>query len=192
MPSGYTAGTPDALLIDVAVLYFDKKGGDGNPTRFGVTVGGATFEPGIEMRQVEFDGRRSDIEGMDRITMRTGVISGTMLMELPKHIPLIEPGTVITSGVSPETALYTPKSASTLLTPDTDYLTNVLLLWTKADGTLAGVKMPRALGLFTQIAGEDKNEGKLQFRIEARLENGAAASSTDTAPYQYVEMTAIS
>ena len=192
MPSGYTSGTPSALLIDVGVLYFDKQGGDGNPTKYGLSVGGVTFEPGLEWRQPEFDGRRSNIEGLDRITFRDGKITGTILMELPKHIPLIEPGSVSSAGSSPETTIWTPKAASVLLTPDTDYLQNVRLLWTKSDGTLCGIRMTRALGTFTQLSGADKDEGKVQFSIEARLENGAAATSTDTAPYVYVEMSAIS
>ena len=192
MPSGYTAGTRGALLIDVAVLRFDKMGGDGNPTKYGLSVGGVTFESGLEWRQPEFDGRRSAIEGLDRVTDRSAVLTGVVLAELPKHIPLIEPGATSASGSAPETTVWTPKVASTLLTPDTDYLQNVTMLWTKSDATFAGIRMTRALGTFTQIAGDDKNEGKITFRIEARLENGAAASSTDTPPYVYVEMSAIS
>ena len=88
--------------------------------------------------------------------------------------------------------MWTPKVSSTLLTPNTDYLQNVTMFWTKADGTFAGVRMTRALGTFTQVAGDDKNEAKISFRIEARLEDGAAAASTDTAPYVWVEASAIS
>lgn len=192
MPSGYTSGTRAALLKDVGVLYFDKQGPDGNPTKFGLSVGGVTFEPGLEWRQPEFDGRRSNIEGLDRLTFREGTITATILMELPKHIPLIEPGTTDAAGSTPETTVWTPKPASTFLTPDTDYLQNVRLLWTKSDGSLCGVRMARALATFTQLAGADKDEGKVQVRLEARLEDSVAASSTDTSPYVYVEMSAIS
>ena len=193
MPSGYTAGTTAALLTDVGVLYFDKQQtADDNPTKYGLSVGGVTFEPGLEWRQPEFDGRRSNIEGLDRLTFREGVITATILMELPKHIPLIEPGATDAAGSAPESTVWTPKAASTFLSPDTDYLHNVRLLWTKSNGTLCGVRMTRALATFTQLAGADKDEGKVQVRIEARLENGAAATSTDTAPYVYVEMSAVS
>ena len=192
MPSGYTTGTRGALLIDVAVLRFDKQGGDGNPTKYGLTVGGVTFEPEIEWRQPEFDGRRSAIEGLDRKVFQGGVITGEVLAELPKHIPLIEAGATSAAGSAPETSVWTPKAASTMLTPNTDYLQNVTMLWTKSDGTFAGIRMTRALGTFTQVAGDDKNEAKISFRIEARLEDGAAASSTDTAPYVWVEASAVS
>lgn len=192
MPSGYTTGTRGALLIDVAVLWFDKQGGDGNPTKYGLTVGGVTYEPETEWRQPEFDGRRSAIEGMDRKVFQGGVFTGEVLAELPKHIPLIEPGATSAAGSAPETTVWTPKAASTFLSADTDYLQNVRMVWTKANGTLVGVRMERALGTFTQIAGDDKNEGKISFRIEARLEDGAAATSTDTAPIKWVEMSAIS
>ena len=62
----------------------------------------------------------------------------------------------------------------------------------EADGTFVGVRFTRALGTFTQLAGADKDEAKVEVRIEARLEDGAAATSTDTSPYVYVLMSAVS
>lgn len=188
MPSGYTSGFEDRVLLDVGVLYYTKKGGDGNPTKFGVSVGGLSFEPEIEWRHIEFDGKRSDIEGLHRVTNRTGRIKGTFLIEWPKHIPLVEPGATQTGG-----GTWTPKAASTLLEPDTDYLQEVQLIASKPTGGLVRVLMRRALVTKWSWAMEDKNEHKLaDVEIVAVLEDSLAATSTDTAPYTYKEISAVS
>lgn len=188
MPSGYAAGFEDRVLLDVGVLYYKKKGGDLNPTKFGVSVGGLSFEPEIEWRHIEFDGKRSDIEGLHRITNRTGRIKGTFLIELPKHWPLVEPGIVESPA-----GTWTPKQASTLLSPDSDYLQNVELIATTPTGSLVTIKMARALITAWSWAMEDKNEHKLaDVEIVAVLEDSTAASSTDTAPYVYIEKATVS
>lgn len=191
MPSGYASGFEGRVLLDTGVLYYKKQGGDGNPTKWGVSVGGLTFEPEIEWRHVEFDGRRSEIEGLHRVTNRTGRIKGTFLFEAPKHIPLVEPGATDSTGGGITT--WTPKAASTLLTANTDYLQDVRLIATKPSGTLVEVKFARALVVKWAWQQEDKNEQKLaDVEIVAVLEDGTAASSTDTAPYVYVERATVS
>ena len=188
MPSGYTAGMASAVLLDVGVLYYKKQGGDGKPTKFGVSVGGLSFEPEIEWRHVEFDGKRSDIEGLHRVTNRTGRIKGTFLIEWPKHIPLVEPGATQSAG-----GTWTPKMASTLLSPDTDYLQDVQLVATKPGGTLVRVAFGRGLIVKWSWKMEDKNEHKLaDIEIVAVLEDSKAATSTDTSPYTYKEISAMS
>lgn len=191
MPSGYTTDFEDRVLLDVGVLYYKKYGGDGNPTKWGVSVGGLSFEPEIEWRHIEFDGRRSDIEGLHRVTNRTGRIRGTFLLEFPKHIPLVEPG--VTSGTAAGITTYTPKAASDLLTANTEYLQDVRLIATKPDGTLVEVKFARGLVVRWRWQQEDKNEHKLaDVEIAAVLEDGPAATSTDTAPYVYRTLSTVS
>jgi hypothetical protein len=191
MPSGYTSGFEGRVLLDTGVVYYKKQGGDGNPTRLGVSVGGCTFEPGIEWRHIEFDGKRSDIEGLHRIVGRTGVIRGTFLIELPKHIPIVEPGA--TEATQSNITTWTPRAASTLLSPNTEYLQDVRLIATKPDGSLVEVKFARGLVTKWSWVQEDKNEHKLaDLEISAVLEDATAASSTDTAPYVYIERATIS
>jgi hypothetical protein len=189
MPSGYSAGFEDRVLLDVGVLYYTKQGGDKNPTRFGVSVGGLSFEPEIEWRHIEFDGKRSDIEGLHRVTNRTGRIKGTFLIEWPTHIPLIEPGATQSPG-----GTWTPKAASTLLEPDSDYLQGVKLVATKpGTNKLVEVGFTRALVTKWSWKMTDKGEHQLaDLEIVAVLDATRAAASTDTAPYTYKEISAIS
>lgn len=187
MPSGYTAGLPTSVLLDVGVLYYKAISQNG-PTKFGVSVGGLSFEPEIEWRHVEFDGKRSDIEGLHRVTNRTGRIKGTFLIEWPKHIPLVEPGATQSPG-----GTWTPKAASTLLEPDDDYLQEVQLVATKPGGTLVRVGFARGLITKWSWKMEDKNEHKLaDVEIIAVLDATRAAVSTDTSPYTYKEIATIS
>lgn len=188
MPSGYTAGLPAATLLDVAVLWYNTFGGTPHPTKFGVSVGGLTFEPGREIRHIEFDGRRDEIEGLHRFVGRTGVISGTVLIEFPKHIPLVEPG--ITDATVGSITTWTPKASSTLWTPNTHYLNNLRMVGTKPSGTFVDVTFGRAYCRAFQWVGEDKNEQKLaSIEFVSVLEDGPAATSTDTASYVYREFT---
>lgn len=183
MPSGYTSSFRGDIILDAAVLWYKKQGGDGNPTKFGVSRGGIRFEPEVEWRHVDFDGKRSDIEGLHRVTNRTGRISGTWLLEIPKHWPTIEPGATLSSGGGIDT--WTPKAASTLLTPNTDYLQELRMIGTLADGTLGEVFMARALCTRWSWVTEDKNEHVIEAEFMAVLEDGPAATSTDTAPYVF-------
>ena len=189
MPSGYTAAFPQNIILDMAVLYYKAYGG-GSTTKFGVSRGGIRFEPTIEWRHVEFDGLRSQIEGLHRITNREGRISGTWLIEIPKHWPLVEPG--ITSAVNGGITTWTPKAASTLLTPNTHYLQDLRMVGTLADGTLAEVFMGRALCTRFAWVTADKDEHLAECEFISVLEDGLAATTTDTAPYVYKDRPTIS
>jgi len=126
------------------------------------------------------------IEGLTRVTFRGGVISGTFLLQSPSHFPIIEP------GISEAASVWTPKAASTLFTPNTDYLENLRMVTNKSDGTITEVWFPRALCTRWRWVGEDKNEQKVECEFSAVLEDGVAVVSTDTSPWKLRELATVS
>jgi len=191
MPSGYTAGFRDQVLLDVGVCWY-KQQSTGIAAKFGVSQGGLTFRREVDMRDIEFDGGgRAPIEGLSRKTRHVGVIAGTFLIEFPKHLGQIEPG--FTSAVAAGVTTYTPKDASMLFAPDTDYIQRFRMVGVKPDGTYVDILFERALIRSFSWAMADNNEHKLaECEIMSVLQDDLAAISTDTPPYVYREYATLS
>lgn len=182
MPSGFTSALANAICPDVAVLYYDVSG---TPTVMGVSRGGLTFEPDVEMRNVEFDGKRSNIELLDRVTKRTARFSGTIIEASNTLIGLGEAGSTSATAGTPTTVTITPKAASTMFVTG-NYLTNVDMVWTRGDTKTVRVRFAKAIFVKPPTwKSTDNNETEMSIEIECRLGNTAAISSTDTAPYLY-------
>lgn len=184
MPSSRTATMPADILIDSAVLKVDR-GQVPVSTEIGASRGGLQFSPGMEMRSVEYDGRRAKKMGLDRVVSWDPKITGKMLQASPENLQMLEPGhtSAIVAGVDPEvdTQTITPKAASTMLVVG-EYLANVRLEYRRGNGGTWAVCFP--YGIVTQwaLAGQDNNEAEFDITIEAR---GDAEDSDDVAPFYY-------
>lgn len=191
MPSGFTDTLPDDVLIDTGVLYVGNSNGIGI-TPIGVTRGGLTFSPEKEMRNIEFDGKRGDIEQLDRITRHGGRISGTFIQLGATQIPRFEAG-VTTDSSAPfatgtpanVTTQHQPKAASTLLAAG-DYITNLRLVYARRNGDYVQVRFPKALCETYEWVGEDNSEAEIAAEFVARLPLTVADTNTD-APLYYIE-----
>lgn len=186
MPSGFTATTPQDILVDVGVLYQDTP-----MTPIGVTRGGLTFSPDKELRNVEFDGKRSNIEQLDRVINHGGTITGTFIELSTTMIPILEPGVTTTTPGGQITTLHTPKDASTLFVAG-DYITDLRLTYLRQDATYACIHFPIALVTQYEWTGQDNSEAEIAATFESRLGLTAAASSTDTPSYTLQEIPSIS
>ena len=184
MPSGYTSDLPDDILLDVAVLSRDV---GGTPTVFGVSRGGLTFRPTIEYRNVEFDGKRSDIELLDRVIKRGGEISGTFIQLGLAQLNDLEPGSTVGTVTATDFNTYTitPAAASALLVAG-DYTDNLMMTFQRGGGGTATVKFAKALCTQYEISGQDNSEAEVQATFATRLGATVAATSTDTAPYEII------
>lgn len=174
--TGYTDQFPSDVLLDSGVLYIED-------SVFGTMSGGLKFDPGITYRNVDFDGKRAPIKGLDRVTTRMAKITGT-LIELPiSALPQIEPGVSYAAGAGWSAGdQYVPRKADALL-EEGQYLTNVRAVWLRGNGEFVQVRFFAALLTKYDATSQDANEVAIAVEIEARLDMERAGATTGTAPY---------
>ena len=86
--TGYTATLPADVVLDSGQLYVGA-------TVFGAFNGGLKFDPGVEYRNIEFDGKRSPITALDRKTSFMPSVSGTVIQLSTTNVLQIEPGATV-------------------------------------------------------------------------------------------------
>lgn len=181
MASGYTASLPADIILDAGLLYLAN-------TLIAATRGGLRFNPGIEMRNVEFDGKRSDIGGLDRVTLYAPTIEGTLIEFGATEIGYLMPGAGV-SVVGGVTTI-TPIDASVLIT-NAQLLTNLRALWPRGSGGFAEVNFPKAICTQFGLEGEDNSEVGVPCTFAARLDMSVGGAVTDDAPYRIRLISAI-
>ena len=174
--SGYTARLPQDTILDTGLLSTEIAAVD---TVVGVSRGGLRFDPGIALREIDYDGKRAPIVGGDRISFRRPVISGTMLQVGPEDLRIYEPAAAGALDV------VTPKPAGTPFVIG-EYLKNLKLKYKKSDGQTVTVTFPYAICTKYDIHGTDNNEGEVAVAFEARLDRADVANSDTTVPYTIV------
>ena len=110
--TGYNSDFPADVLLDSGVLYIGS-------LVWGAFSGGIKFDPGVTYRNTDFDGKRSPVKGLDRVTMRMPKITGTVIQLTPVAtanaaggIAQVEPGAAINAtGAWTGATSYAPKSA---------------------------------------------------------------------------------
>ena len=91
--SGYTATLPADVVLDSGQLYVGA-------AVFGAFNGGLKFDPGVEYRNIEFDGKRSPITALDRKTAFMPSVSGTVIQLSTTNVGQIEPGATVVATPS--------------------------------------------------------------------------------------------
>lgn len=187
---------PSDVLLDSGVLYIGS-------TVWGAFAGGLKFDPGITYRNTDFDGKRSPVKGLDRVTMRMPKITGTVIQLPPTaaqvagSVPQIEPGgaTQATGAWSGSTS-FEPKTAGVLLAAG-DYLSNVRCIWqrggtTTSAGSYVQIRFPAGLCTKYDMAGQDGAEVAIALEIEARLDPQVSGfSNIGAAPYRIEYLTSL-
>jgi len=188
--TGYTSALPTDVLLDSGVLYVGA-------TVFGAFAGGIKFDPAVTYKGIDFDGKRSPVAGLDRVTMRMPKISGTVIQLSTTMIAQIEPGSATTAtGAWTGATSYAPKSAGQLLASG-DYLSNVRAIWqrggaTSSAGSYVQVRFPSALLTKYDITGQDGAEVAIAIEIEARLDPTLSGfSNIGAAPFRIEYLTTV-
>lgn len=169
MPSGFTADTADALALNVGVLKVDG-------VVIGLSDGGLDFDPGIVDLQIQFDGARAPVAGMEYRVDYKSKISGTFITPSVEFLQQLEAGGDLSGDV------ITPIACGTLYAAG-DYLTNVTLTVGRGDGSNLTVTFPTAKINKYSFDSKDKMPLKVKIEIAAYLSTTVAAASTDTCPY---------
>lgn len=150
---GYTAKTPDHLLIDAGALY--KNYGVTGEALIGATAGGNQFDIVIKTRQVKVDGVKGNAKGLEFIT-DVEVTLKTNLLEITTDIlKMALIGKVDSTGID-----YDVITGKTTI-DDTDYLDNVALV-----GRISGSQKPVVIILKNALSTEG-----LKFKTEDDKDN---------------------
>ncbi len=188
--TGYTSTLPSDVLLDSGVLYIGT-------TVFGAFAGGIKFDPGITYRNIDFDGKRTPVRLLDRVTMRMPKISGTVIqltatagVSVAGGVAQIEPGAATNAtGAWSSVTSFDPKIAGQLLVAG-DYITDLRAIWqrggaTSAAGSYVQVRFPSAVCTKYDITGQDGAEVAIALEFEARLNTDASGfSNVGEAPYR--------
>lgn len=180
MLTGYTANFPTDVLLNMGVLYYSKSG---VATKIGVTDGAPDFDPGVELQDLEFDGKRCRLKAQSRRVGFKPVIKGTLKEFGPAasggQIALLEPGESEAAPDGSGTKLITPKAAG-VLHASADYISNLRWIFERGSGGYAAIYFPIALCTKWSMKGQDKKEAQISFEFEAV---GDPAVDLGTAPY---------
>ena len=167
--SGYTTTMPTDVLLDTGVLMLAA-------VVVGVSRGGLTFDPGIELRNVPYDGKKAPVVGLDRITSRAPRISGTLLEASGADFINYEPG-----AATPDVTLA---KQGALLAAGV-YLTTLALLFHRGGGGTVVVTFAKALCVKYDVVGQVDGEAEIACEFEARAVHGATPDE-GTVPYTIV------
>jgi|SRR6185437_1912876 len=178
--SSWNGQIPTDVLLDSGIFLI----GASPQNAFSAQEGGLKWDPGKTLREIDFDGRRSAVAGLDRTVFWKAKLTATLL-----EIPLaawsqLEPGSVLATvagGPSGATQVQ-PKPAGVLYAAG-DYIANARIAWQRTDGTYFQIRMPKALVVKWDIAGTDKQEGKWAVEVEPRLDMGVSGQLVNNPPY---------
>ena len=168
---------PEQYLIDVGVITID-----GKVTAWGATVGGLRFNPGVEIRHVQFDGLRSEIQGQHRNTGGSAVISGKVLSSSDANIIRMNPGS---------TSDGSDLNTITLLQNDVfwaegDYLDDVYYIGRRQDNKVFMVHMDKAYVRRAELTTTDKSESGWDIELVPVLEDSTENPLTNISLMPYV------
>lgn len=174
---GYTK--PTEAMIDAGVLYL-RSPDTSTLIGMGPSRGGLTFNPGKEMRNVEFDGKTTEIEGLDRVLRYNSTLSGGLIDFSRKSLGYYEPGS--TSADSGSVTRIEPIASTVFLTAGA-YLKDVLWISRNQDNRIKVVGFARALVNEYEVVGEQDNETIANVTIMAKLPS--SVTDINQCPYRY-------
>jgi len=172
---------PEDFIVDVGVITVG-----GVAAAWSATVDGLQFDPGKEVRMVEFDGKSSDIEGMHRTIRYKAKLSGKIKRNGPDMMLDFEPGSESdgSSGSNGNTITLldarSPWQAG-------DYLTDVYYIGRQQDLVMFRVYMPRAVVVSYKLATKDNDEATWDVEIAPVLPADETNLNLVPFVYQYVE-----
>ncbi len=178
--SSWNGQIPTDVLLDSGVFLIGASPG----IAFSAQEGGLKWDPGKTLKEIDFDGKRSAVAGLDRTVMWKPKLTATLL-EFPLAAwSQLEPGSVLATvagGPSGATQVW-PKPAGVLYAAG-DYIANARIAWQRTDGSYFQIRMPKALVGKWDIAGTDKAEGKWAIEIEPRLDMAVSGQLINNPPF---------
>lgn len=148
---------------------------------WGATRGGINFDPAKEVRNIPFDGKTSDIEGLDRVLRYAPVLTFNVIDLSLAMLGRLEPGS--TTDSSGSSSRVVPINATVIFSANA-YTKDVLWISrTRDDGRIAVVAIPRGLVKASKYTAAPDNETEVAVEIMAVIP--ADATDINVAPYRY-------
>lgn len=182
---GWVSTLPQDILLDSGAIYL---GANGSGALLGRTLGGITFDPGRTIKDVDFDGMRAPVKGLQRIVDYKSVIKTKLLSYNAPEFTTLEPGFASASGSGIVATYYTLYGASQYFTSGS-YLSDVRAVWRRSDGSFFQVRFHIALAYKYTIVAKDKTAAEIDCEFHALVDptttNPATGTTytTDDAPY---------
>jgi len=191
---GWDGNLPTDILPDTGALYVGANTLT-PPPLIGRSKGGLSFDRGVTVTHEEFDGMRSPVVGLSRITKYDAKIKGKLVQFGHTPLGLMEPGLQSVSGSGQVSLVYFAKPASQFYQP-TDYGTDLRLTFRRPAGTFVQVRFHKFLCIKYAPAGKDKTLVEFDVEFDACLDMSAvnpftgATATLDDCPYGIEEMLA--
>lgn len=142
---------PKKILLGEGAIYFNYTGTGDTPV--GATRGGGKFTRNVEIKEIEFDGRRGPTKGARRKTGASALLSFNMLEIDATNLTKFYAGLQATDKTT-----YTEITAKEDI-EDADYLTNVAFVGKTKKGDPVIIILKNALGDGNmELALQDKEE----------------------------------
>ncbi len=158
-PMASLTNLPTDALLGVGWLYDDN-------THIGISRGGLTFTPATERRNIPYDNKMSNAEGLDWDTFSDASISGSFIQFVSK-VGIYEPGNTTTAPGTNVSSLITPKEAGALYAVG-DYIRNLRLVFARAGGGFVQVRFFSCMVSDYTIQSTDREEATIQATFQAR------------------------
>lgn len=179
MLNGATANLPADAIIESGVCF-----AAGTP--WGVTLGPPKFDPGKEITNLDYDGKRSDVQTLDRIIKWNPRVSGTLIefggSTTGNQLGKLEPGSTSATHDHGTTTRIQPRVAGAQFVAG-EYITDFRLVFERANGGYAAIYMPIALIVKYSVEGQRDKEAKVAFELKGVLSTTDAVSSPGKCPY---------
>lgn len=179
--NAYTANMPNTIGLDTAVFYIGA-------TPLGVTDGGQKFDPKKTFLNIQFDGKRAPIAGLDRVTKFESEITAKFLQCDISAFLQYEAGSVSSSGSTGNVIMTQVMQSASQLIPVGSLLQNLRCAWKLGNTSGSGfvykqVRFYRALVTKYTAAWKDNGSMEIDATFAARLDLTVSGLTTDSAPY---------
>lgn len=176
MPTSYTNTLPDDVILTNCLLTYEKAS---VVTKIGAGRGGLTFDPGAKRENIDFDGKGTDIEGLDYVDSYDSHIKGKFIQFNSGNLTILEPGS--TSATVTGVTTITPAPTRQLFASG-DYLDNLTLTFPRKNGGYAKVIYGKARCDKYQLVGTGK-EGEIDCDFKGVVPAASAGTDEDPCPY---------
>ena len=168
---------PEDFVTDVGIIAIG-----GSTEAWGATVDGLNFDPGREVRIVEFDGRSSEQEGQHRTIRYNAKLTGKIKRGGASTILAFELGSTASDGSDSNGNEVTLLDARTTWQPG-QYLENINYIGRQSNEEVMHVFMERGYVKTYKLATKDNDEGVWDVEIVPVLL--ATETNLNKIPFKY-------
>lgn len=177
-------------LVDAGVI---GVGANGSFTPLAMTLGGFNFKRGVTYTDTKFDGMRSRVAKLQRITKYDSMFSGKIIQYHGVQYPYLEPGMASASGTGIVSTYWSLQVASQYLAGGS-YGNDFRWIFKRADGSYSQIRAHVFLITKADVTAKDTSAAEIDIQVEALVDPTQTNPATGTsytiadAPYLYEDI----